>query len=69
MLARRAQLEASGALSSPQLAREVDTAVAELERSRDLSRCIVHLDMVCENWLAFEPEACHNIPFYDSPET
>ena len=47
MLSRRDQLTASGALASPQLARDVDAAVEELERKRDLSRCIVHVDMVC----------------------
>lgn len=66
MLARRAQLEASGALTSPQVAREVDAAVADLERSRDLSRCIVHLDMVRESWLACDPETYRDVILYAS---
>lgn len=45
MLQKRAEITASGALQSPATIRDVDSVVAEFERGRDLSRCIVHVDM------------------------
>eukprot|EP00038_Savillea_parva_P021162 m.33613 g.33613 ORF g.33613 m.33613 type:complete len:786 (+) comp5035_c0_seq2:97-2454(+) len=45
MLAKQAEVEATGALRSPSVLRAVDAAEAQFEGTRDLSRCIVHIDM------------------------
>lgn len=45
MLRRRDELEADGSLRTPAVARTVDAAVAEVEAARNLTRCVVHIDM------------------------